>query len=194
MKLKELRKLKSLTQEKLAKDIGVARSTIAMYESGASEPDIEILGKLSNYFNVTIDYLLGNAKKTGVKIPVLGVIPAGIPIEAVEDILDYEEISQEMASKGEYFALKVKGDSMLPNIQDGDILIVRQQETAENGDTCVVMVNGYDATVKKIKKMETGIMLIPNNADYETMFFTTQEIIEKPVHIIGKAVEIRRSL
>ncbi len=195
MKLKELRKLNKITQDKLAEKIGVARSTISMYEVGASEPDIQILTKLANFFNCSIDYLLGNDKKSqGVKIPVLGVIPAGIPIEAVEDVLGYEEITPKLASTGEFFALKVKGDSMLPDIKNGDILIVRQQEDAENGDTCVIMVNGYDATVKKIKKMESGIMLIPNNSDFETMFFSNEEILSLPVRIIGKAIEIRRSL
>ena len=195
MKLKELRKLNKITQDKLAEKIGVARSTISMYEVGASEPDIQILTKLANFFNCSIDYLLGNDKKSqGVKIPVLGVIPAGIPIEAVEDVLGYEEITPKLASTGEFFALKVKGDSMLPDIKNGDILIVRQQEDAENGDTCVIMVNGYDATVKKIKKMESGIMLIPNNSDFETMFFCNEEILSLPVRIIGKAIEIRRSL
>ena len=195
MKLKELRKLNKITQDKLAEKIGVARSTISMYEVGASEPDIQILTKLANFFNCSIDYLLGNDKKSqGVKIPVLGVIPAGIPIEAVEDVLGYEEITPKLASTGEFFALKVKGDSMLPDIKNGDILIVRQQEDAENGDTCVIMVNGNDATVKKIKKMESGIMLIPNNSDFETMFFSNEEILSLPVRIIGKAIEIRRSL
>ena len=195
MRLKELRKLNKITQDKLAEKIGVARSTISMYEVGASEPDIQILTKLANFFNCSIDYLLGNdTKSQGVKIPVLGVIPAGIPIEAVEDVLGYEEITPKLASTGEFFALKVKGDSMLPDIKNGDILIVRQQEDAENGDTCVIMVNGNDATVKKIKKMESGIMLIPNNSDFETMFFSNQEILSLPVRIIGKAIEIRRSL
>lgn len=195
MRLKELRKLNKITQDKLAEKIGVARSTISMYEVGASEPDIQILTKLANFFNCSIDYLLGNdTKSQGVKIPVLGVIPAGIPIEAVEDILGYEEITPKLASTGEFFALKVKGDSMLPDIKNGDILIVRQQEDAENGDTCVIMVNGNDATVKKIKKMESGIMLIPNNSDFETMFFSNEEILSLPVRIIGKAIEIRRSL
>lgn len=86
------------------------------------------------------------------KIPVLGVIPAGTPIEAVEDILDYEDISEDMARRGNYFALKVRGDSMLPTVKDGDVVIVRQQEDAESGQICVVMINGYDATLKEIKK------------------------------------------
>lgn len=194
--LRSLRRNKKLTQNDLALIFNVSNGTIAMWETGKRTPDTETLKKIANFFNTSLDYLLSNAQKhgQGVKIPVLGVIPAGIPIEAVEDVLGYEEITPKLASTGEFFALKVKGDSMLPDIKNGDILIVRQQEDAENGDTCVIMVNGNDATVKKIKKMESGIMLIPNNSDFETMFFCNEEILSLPVRIIGKAIEIRRSL
>lgn len=191
MRLKELRKSHKLTQQKLADKVGLSRSAISMYETDNSEPDINILTKFADFFNVSVDYLLGIEKSNAVKIPVLGVIPAGIPINAIEEILDYEEISPEMSSSGEYFALRVSGHSMEPKISDGDVLIVRKQETAENGDICVVMVNGDNATVKKIKKESTGLMLIPNNPNYETMFFTDEEVISKPVKIIGKVVELR---
>lgn len=197
MKLKELRKEHNITQLQLSNKIGVSRSAIAMYETNQTQPDLDVVKKIAEYFNVSIDYLLDNNDSNHskvIKIPVLGVIPAGVPIEAIEDVLGYEEITPKLASTGEFFALKVKGDSMLPDIKNGDILIVRKQDDAENGDICVVMVNGNDATVKKIKKMESGLMLIPNNSDYETMFFGNEEIITKPVRIIGKAIEIRRSL
>lgn len=92
LKLKELRQSLGLTQNKIAEQLNISRSTIAMYETGASEPDNETLTKLADIFNVTIDYLLGRddlqQSKKGIKIPVLGTIPAGVPIEAVEDILD----------------------------------------------------------------------------------------------------------
>ena len=157
---------------------------------------IDTLKKLANFFNVTTDYLLGKDIKDnnkGVKIPVLGVVPAGVPIEAIEEILEYEEITPEMAKSGEYFGLKVKGDSMSPNILEGDVLIVRKQEDANSGDICVVMVNGDDATVKKIKKDPKGLTLIPNNPAYDVTYFTNEEIVSIPVRIIGKVVESRRS-
>lgn len=94
-------------------------------------------------------------QKLGYKIPVLGTIPAGIPIEAVEEILDYEEIPQEWATQGEYFGLKVKGNSMEPRIMNGDVVICRKQSDAESGNVCVIMVNGNDATLKQIKKTLT---------------------------------------
>ena len=98
-----------------------------------------------------------------------------------------------MAKSGEYFGLKVKGDSMSPNILEGDVLIVRKQEDANSGDICVVMVNGDDATVKKIKKDPKGLTLIPNNPAYDVTYFTNEEIVSIPVRIIGKVVESRRS-
>jgi repressor LexA len=115
-----------------------------------------------------MDYLFGRkpdysnvpTSTGGVWIPVLGEIAAGIPIEAVTDIIDYEEISAEMAANGEYFALKIKGNSMEPRIVNGDVVIIRKQETAESGDVVAVLVNGESATVKKIKIRPEGIILI----------------------------------
>lgn len=131
-----------------------------------------------------------------VKIPVLGAIPAGTPIEAVQDIVDYEEISTEMASHGSFFALKVSGNSMLPTIKDGDTVVIRQQEDADSGKICVVMVNGYDATLKEIKKEPNGIWILPHNpsSDFKPTFYSNNEIEHLPIKIIGVAVEIRRSL
>ena len=200
MRIKEFRKLNGLTQEKLAKIIGVSRSTIAMYESNASEPDIQTLERLAKYFNISIDELLGmntTVKKVqGIKIPVLGSIPAGIPLEAIQDIVDYEEIPEALARNGEFFALKVKGDSMAPTILNGDIVIVRKQEDADSGSICVVMINGYDATLKEIKKELGGIWILPRNpnSDFKPTFYSNEEIESLPIRILGVAIEIRRSL
>ncbi len=200
-KLKELRKQNNITMKELGKKLNLAESTISLYEMGKREPDFQTLIKIADLFNVTIDYLLGTKQQNfnirkGIKIPVLGTIPAGIPIEAIEEILDYEEISEEMARTGEYFALKVKGDSMLPTIKDGDTVIVKKAEDAETGKICVVMINGYDATLKEIKKDPQGLYVIPHNpnSDFKPTFFSNQEIETVPVRIIGVAVEIRRSL
>ena len=125
-------------------------------------------------------------------IKVLGRVAAGIPIEAVEDVIDTEEITEEMAATGTYFGLQIKGDSMVPNICDHDIVIVRQQEDAETGDTVIALVNGDDATCKRLKKYHDGIELIPNNPNFEPIYFSNEEIQNKPVRIIGKVVELRR--
>ena len=195
MRLKELRKQKKITQEKLSKEIGFSRSLISLWESGISEPDNNTIIKLAEYFNCTTDYILGktNAISTseGIKIPVFGEVAAGIPISAIQDILDYEEITPEMASNGEYFGLAIKGDSMEPRMTTGDVVIVRSQPTAETGDIAIVMVDGESATCKKIKMTPEGIMLISLNPNYEPMFYSNKEIEELPVRILGKVVELR---
>ena len=98
-----------------------------------------------------------------------------------------------MSRTGNFFALKVRGDSMSPQIEENDILIIKQQEDAENGEICVVMV-GSEATVKRIKKENNGMWLIPNNPSFSPMFFTNDEISSLPLKILGKAVETRRHL
>lgn len=201
-KLIELRKEKKLTQSDLAEVLGISRQAYSNYEAGKRQPDNETLLKLAEYFNVSVDYLLGRettnsskekTRRVGVKIPVLGYVPAGIPFEAVEDILDYEEISPEMARNGEHFALKIKGDSMIPDIKNGDIVIIRIQPDVESGETAIVKINGDEATCKRVVKHKAGISIVANNPLYEPIFFTNKEIEELPVTVVGKVVELRRS-
>lgn len=128
-----------------------------------------------------------------IKIPLLGKVPAGIPIEAVEDLLGYEEIPMSMLKGGnDYFALKIEGDSMYPEYMSGDTIIVRQQSDCCSGDDCVVMVNGDDATFKRVIKQEKSIILKPLNNQYEPYVFSEYDIMTKPVKIIGIAIEVRR--
>ncbi len=169
---------------------------------GTSEPPLKKTRELADLFNVDIDDLTNkdlelpdppkSAFKKGVVISVLGRVAAGIPIEAVEEVIDTEEITEEMARTGDFFGLKIKGDSMIPNICDGDVVIVRQQNDAENGEIVIATVNGTDATCKRLRKYKGGIELIANNPTYEPLDFSNQEIEEKPVRIIGKVVELRR--
>ncbi|WP_302349238.1 LexA family transcriptional regulator [uncultured Megasphaera sp.] len=202
-KLKSCRKDMSLSQRELGQKIGVAESTISLYESNKRFPDAETLQKISSLFNVSLDYLLGNApcKKPdspsgrGVRIPVLGRVVAGIPIEAVEEILDYEEITPELAVTGEFFALKIRGHSMEPRMMEGDVVIVRRQDDVESGDVAIVLVNGNEATVKRVKKQPEGITLIATNTSvYEPHFYSNKEIAELPVRILGRVVELRGKL
>lgn len=193
-KLKQLRKTKGLTQEKLSKQLNLSQGAYAKYESNETFPTSETLCSISKILNVSIDYLLGTTEthaEKGFKIPVLGTIPAGIPIEAVEEVLDYEEIPEEWTTQGEYFGLKVKGNSMEPRIMNGDVVICRKQNNAESGDVCVIMVNGNDATLKQIKKDTNGISLVPFNQNYSPMFYNNEQIATLPVRIIGKVVELR---
>lgn len=194
--LYDLRKDKLMTQDKIAKYLNIDRTTYAKLESKkTSTISSETLNKLASFYDVSVDYLLKNNKdyieKTGFKVPVLGSIPAGIPVEAIEDIVDYEEISSSLARTGEFFGLKVKGTSMQPRIMNNDVVIVRKQPTAESGDVCVVMVNGYEATLKEIKYTEDGIKLIPYNTEFSEMIYTKEDIEKLPIKIIGKVVELR---
>lgn len=200
--LKRLREEKEMTQAELGKALEISPSAIGMYEQGRRTPDIPTLKKIASYFNVSLDYLLGNSpakaaqpKPTGrgVRIPILGRVVAGIPIEAVEEILDYEEITPELAATGEFFALKIRGHSMEPRMMEGDVVIVRKQEDVESGDVAIVLVNGNEATVKRVKKQEEGITLIATNTSvYEPHFYSNKEIKNLPVQVLGKVVEMRR--
>lgn len=194
--LKKLRLQKGWTQEKLAEIMNVGKSTISMYENGNRTPDFETLEEIADIFNVDLNRFstVNNTHQmasTGIVIPVLGYVRAGIPIEAVEEILDYEEISRDMARQGEYFGLSIKGDSMEPKISEGDVVIVRRQETVENGEYAVVLVNGNDATVKKFYKLENGIKLLSTNPSYDPFFYTIDEVNSLPVKVVGKVVELR---
>lgn len=190
-KLAELRKARGLTQQELAKYTGLNRTRISNYELGIREPNFETQELLADFFNVRLDYLMDRENNSNNIIPVLGRVVAGIPLEAVEEIIDYEEIPQSMARNGEYFALQIKGNSMEPKFSEGDVVIVRKQEDVDNGDIAIVLVNGNDATVKKIKKFDGGINLIPTNSEYEVITYTADEIEKLPVRIIGKVVELR---
>lgn len=204
-RLKILRKQNNLTQIALAAKLNLDKSSIAKYESANVTPSPDILLKMASIFGVSVDYLLGRNNyednyprqpepTNGVWIPVLGKVQAGIPIEAVEEIIDYEEISKSMAEQGDYFALQIKGDSMEPQLYENDVAIVKQQNDCDSNDIAVVLVNGDEATIKRIKKGPEGLMLIPNNPTYEPMFYNNEQIANLPVTIIGKVVEIRRKL
>ena len=202
-RVKQLRTEKKIRQIDFASAMGVAQSAVSNWETGRNEPDNDMLCKIADYFGVSVDYLIGRSnvrsvkssrqspRRRGVPVPVLGDVAAGIPIEAVEDILDYEEIDEEAAASGEYFGLRIKGSSMEPRMVEGDVVIVRRQETAETGDTVVALINGDSATVKKIKIGPAGITLIPTNPIYDPMFFTCEEVETMPVRILGKVVELR---
>ena len=191
--IKELRKQKGLSQRELAQLCNVHQTAVSQWEKGRTSPDSESLKILSSVLGVSVARLIGGEDiDSKTLIPVLGFVRAGIPMEAIEDILDYEEISAEMASRGEYFGLKIKGDSMHPLFQEGDTVIVRRQPDVDSGEVAVVLVNGNDATVKKLIKKDTSILLVPENSAYEPMIFDKNEIAYLPVTIVGNVVELRR--
>lgn len=196
--LKFLRKHQKWTQADVASRIGVDRSTYTKYENGQSEPSLDIIQRLSDLFEVSIDALIvGNSAPTpsspnSVMIPVLGDVAGGIPMLAQENIIDYEEVSEDLTIGGDIIGLRVTGHSMEPRICDGDVVIVRRQGDVDTGDVAVVLVNGDSATVKKIKKDADGsIWLIPNNPAFEAKHYSPQEQSNLPVTIFGKVVELR---
>lgn len=172
-------------------------TTFTDWCNGVKYPRIDNIEKLANYFGISKSDLIeikGSDTDESIKsvqIPVLGYVKAGIPMTAIESIIDYEEISQEQARTGEFFGLQIKGDSMEPRITEGDVVIVRKQETVENGDIAVVLINGDDATVKKFYKTDAGIKLVSTNPTYDPFFFTPDEVNSLPVSVIGKVVELR---
>jgi lexA repressor len=190
-----------ISQTDFAKMIKVTKQTLYKYEQGIiTNIPSDKIEEIANALGVSPSYIMGwedtteepAPKRKGVAIPVLGHVAAGIPIEMIEDIIDTEEIPEDMAKHGEFFALKIKGDSMTPSINNSDVVIVRQQEDAENGDIVIATVNGNDAVCKRLKKYSDGLSLISLNPAYEPLYFNTSEIQGTPVKIIGKVVELRR--
>lgn len=211
----------NMKPQELADKSGVNKASISQYINGSHSPSNISSGKMAKILKVNPLWLMGfdvpmeltiktshmkinplteNVYVTGdgqlhkfqTKIKVLGHVAAGIPIEAIEDIIDIEEITEDLARTGTFFGLKIKGDSMAPAICNGDVVIVRQQNDAENGEIVIATVNGNEATCKRLRKYATGIELISNNPSYDTFEFSNEDIIEKPVTIIGKVIELRR--
>ncbi len=190
--IKELRLKRGITQSELANLCDVHQTAVSQWENRRTLPDMSTFVRLSEIFGVTLDTLMKNkSDSTPNTVPVLGYVRAGNPTEAIEDVIDYEVISPEMAASGDYFGLKIKGDSMSPRICQDDIVIVKKQEHIESGEIAVVLINNLEATVKKVIKKGTGITLIPFNPEYEPLIFTPDEIVTLPVKIIGKVVELR---
>lgn len=221
-RLRQLRMSRGMSIRELAVLCETSKSSISMYESGERRPKYETLEAIADVFNVDMEYLLGKTdvknraaselgfdsleeaytsktrlqdffgKSSPLRVPVLGKVAAGIPIEAIEEILDYEELSPDMARDGsEYFALQIKGTSMEPKISDGDVVIVRKQPDVDSGQIAIVCVNGDEATCKKIMKQNTGILLLPLNPIFAPTFYSNEDIERIPITILGRVIELR---
>lgn len=192
--LKKYMNMVGVNQNDIAKITGVSQQSVSNWINRKQIPRMGIIERLADYFGILKSDLLEDKDdvSNGIKIPILGTVIAGIPVTAVEDIIGYEEINEKMARCGEYFALEIKGDSMEPKMSKGDIVIVKQQNTVENGQIAIVLVNGDEATVKKVRFRDNGIELIAfNSYVYEPHFYSAKEIEELPVKIIGRVVELR---
>lgn len=188
-----------MNQEDIAKYVGVTQQSVSNWINCKMIPRMGVIEQLANRFGVLKSDLLEVKSNTtfksyGVRIPVLGVVPCGIPVDAIEDIIDFEEISEKLADTGKFFGLKAKGDSMSPLIMEGDTLIIKQQDFIDNGQIAIVKVNGEEATCKKVMKSESGITLIPINSAHDPLMFSVSDIKTEPLIVVGRVVEIRRSL
>ena len=201
--IRYLRTQHGYSQEDLAEKLGYkSYTTITKWESGVSEPTLKKANEIAAFFNLSVNDLCykdltamdtaPTKASHGVVINVLGRVAAGIPIEAIENIIDTEEITEELARTGKFFGLRIQGDSMEPDIHNGDTVIVRQQDDAENDEIVIALVNGNDGVCKRLKKYNNSLALVSLNAKYAPMYFSAAEIIDKPVRIIGKVVELRR--
>ena len=199
-RMKERRLQLKKTLKEVGSIVGVSKATIQRYEKGAiTNIPSDKIEKIAKALSTTPAFLMGweenHMHSKGIRIPILGRVVAGIPLEAITDIEGYEEITPKMASLGEYFALKIKGHSMEPQILDNDVVICKCQSDVESGDIAIILVNGDEATCKQIKKSPEGVTLIGfNPLIYPPHFYSNKEIEELPVNVIGKVVELRRSL
>ncbi len=206
--LKNYRQQSNISLDELSRLTGIPKTTLYRYENGTNKKDpIDSVPLIEKALHLAPGTLLGwnesdnmnlrplnEGLTVGTKIPVLGKVPAGIPIEAIEDVIDEIELGAKMSTDGKgYFALMVSGNSMYPEYMDGDIVIVRKQETAETGDDVVAYVNGYDATLKRLVRSTRGITLRPLNPEFESHTYTNQEIQSIPIRIAGVVVEQRRN-
>lgn len=193
-KIKELRKKNGLTQEELARETNLSQSNIGMIEGGKRIPGRKTLEILANFFNVTIDYLLGqeenNEKRITINdfkiIPMLGTIRAGLPILAEENLLGYYPVLKSQIQRDkEYFILRVKGDSMNLEFNEGSMLLIEKTPCIETGEIGVIRINGYEATVKKVAIDKNIITLIPcsNNPEYTPKIY---DLEKDNIEIIGK--------
>lgn len=209
-RLQQALELNNIKAIELSERTGISRGALSSYISGRWKAKQDNLYRIAKALNVSPAWLMGydvpmewddspsqsttTTSRKGVKIPVLGYVVAGVPIEAVEDILGYEEISVDLARTGDFFCLRIKGDSMEPTFAEGDIIVVRQQPDVESNEIAVVLVNGDEGTVKRIKKSDNGITLIGDNvSSFLPTFYSNEDIERLPVTIIGKVIELRRS-
>lgn len=198
-RIKQLRNEKNIKQDVLANLLNLEVAGVSKLETGRVPLKDEYIIKLSEYFNVSTDYLLGKSNirnsenNQELKIPVLGVVKAGYNWLADENVIGYVSVNDKTLKGDGFFAVQVKGISMVPEIYEGDIAIVKKQNDFENGDYVVALINGDEATIKKAYKNDTGLLLRPANNSVEPLIFTKEDIETLPVTIIGVVYNITRN-
>ena len=186
------------SQKDLCDNLGFSPASVSSWVNGTRIPKEGNIVLMAAYLDCSVDDIALDPKeahrKRSFSIPVYARVGAGPPLEASEEIVDREEISERMASLGSFYGLRISGDSMEPRIVRGDVVIVRKQDTADDGDIVIAIVNQNDAVCKRLKKYKGGIALVSNNPMYEPMYFTITDTQDIPVRIIGKVVELRGKL
>ena len=196
-RIRQLRIRKDMSQEELAKRLGLSGKTVvSKIEKGDRDIKHELIVKTAKVLGVSPTFLLTGEDvmpKNATRIRVFGEVAAGIPLDQIDemDYDDWEEIPESLSKTGEFFALRIKGDSMAPKMSEGDVVIVRKQNYIGDGEIAIVAVNGDTATCKRVRKGESGITLIGLNPNFEPMFFNWREVAEMPISILGKVVELR---
>ena len=188
--LKKAMFLKGWRQIDLVRATGLTDSQISSWCGGRYRPNGEAMSKIAKALGVTVEYLLGKEEISEAKltlpefkeIPVIGKVAAGVPIEAQENIIGT------VVTEKNVFALRVKGDSMSPRIMDGDIVLVKQQDTANDGDVVIALIDG-EATCKVLKILHGSVMLVPFNAAFAPFVYTGGDA--ENIRILGKVVESR---
>ncbi|MDD4689021.1 MAG: S24 family peptidase [Eubacteriales bacterium] len=186
IELNRIREQKKISYTMLEQLTGITKSTLQRYMTGSTK-------KIPHNSLKVITEVLGVAigdDNTGYTLPVLGEVKGGLPNIAEQEIIDYETVPHTMADDGDYFALKISGNSMAPRINDGDIVIVKRQSDVRNGEVAIVRV-GYEATCKKVYQYQVGVSLVSNNSEFPPMFYSQEQAEKLPVTVIGKVVELR---
>lgn len=192
--IRKYMQINKVTQTDICKILKIPAPTFSDWVNAKTYPRIDKIELMANFFGINKSDLVEEKptlSSSSVKIPVLGYVAAGLPSDAIENVVDWEEIPQAMADKGEYFGLVINGDSMEPRICKGDVVIVKKQSDVETGDIAIVIVNGDEGTCKKVIKNQAGINLVSLNPKYEPIFYTWEEVEILPVVINGKVVELR---
>lgn len=186
------------TLEESGDFIGVHKSTIMRWENGETEKfKIPIIEALAIFYKVDPSWLMGCdismniTNKINNTVPLLGIVKGGFDYFANENIIGYIVPDDTISDAQNCYALEVTGDSMYPFINEGSTIIVHKQEDFENEDTCIVLINGDEATVKVVKKTENGITLISHNPTYPKKEYTQKEIETLPIQIIGVVKQVR---
>ena len=189
----------SKSQKDFCRDLEFRETTVSDWLNAKTYPRIDKIEKMANYVGIEKSDLVEDHTYTKsdipvYRIPIVGKVVAGTPIDAIENITDYIRVTNPEAADGSYYGLYVTGASMEPEMREGDLVIVHKQDYFDSGDICIVLVNGSEATVKKVMKNEQGLTLIGfKPIVYPPLFYNAHEVENLPVRIIGKVKQVRRS-